>query len=84
MQLCLETITQNLTKSLWLDELIRPQVSLSQIKNIDSRFKATSRWLLKPKAMDNKIQLLKIICTINTNKINEKDYTLDDQVNHSQ
>jgi hypothetical protein len=41
-------------------------------------------WLLKPKAMDNKIQLLKIICTINTNKINEKDYTLDDQVNQSQ
>ncbi len=34
--------------------------------------------------MDNKIQLLKIICTINTIKRNEEDYTLDDQVNHSQ
>ncbi len=84
MQLCLKTIAQNLTQSPWLDELIGPQVNLSQIKNINSRFEATSMWLLKPKAMDNKIQLLKIICTINTNKINEKDYTLDDQVTHSQ
>ncbi len=84
MQLCFKTITWNLTKSPWLDELIRLQVNLSQIKNINYRFSATSIWLLKPKAMDNKIQFLKIICTINTNKKNKEDYTLDDLVNHNQ
>lgn len=67
----------------WVDQAI--DQSLKK-KNIKARFKATSICLFNPKAMDKKIQTLKIyiVVSINNHENDQEEYKLDEETYYNQ